>query len=101
TNLGPLASHACLQDITYSQLPPDLVNTFGASLVLHRRSSCDHSEPLRKQPPQLINHLVRETVTEIILLRITIQVLEWQYRQQDLSRARVHPRGPVSEISNY
>src|SRR5262249_39808853 len=81
TNLVPLAPHAGLKNVTYSHFPPDLFNTFGLFFFLHCESCCDSPKFWRKHPPQLIDHLVRETVTEIALLRIPIQVLEGQYRQ--------------------
>ena len=51
------------------------------ALVAHDRGACNHAKPLGIEPPDLDNHLLRQSVTEVILAGVARQVLERQHGQ--------------------
>ena len=55
-------------------------------LVMHDSRTGDDAQPARLQAADLGDHLLCQSLTEIVLRRIVAQVLEWQDNQLDLSR---------------
>src|SRR5215510_3363534 len=74
-------SHSTLEDVVNSQFRFDLSWRFVAGLVVHRRGKSNDAQPSGLQPGELSNHLLGESVTEIVLLRIGVQISEGKHDQ--------------------
>lgn len=81
-------AHTALQNIVHAQLLPDLANVLFGLLVSQRRRPGDHAQLLRPQTTELRNHLLSQTVAEVILRRVGVEILKGQDGQHDLSGGR-------------
>jgi hypothetical protein len=83
TIAGPLDT--TFEDVTYAQLPPDLPDVDRFTLVLKRRIASEHHE--LGESGQFGDDVLGDAVTEVLLLRISGEIDECQYRD----------RGPIGE----
>jgi hypothetical protein len=65
------------------------MDILGRVLVAHRRAARDHSKLLRIQTAQLRNELLGQPLAEVVLLVITAQIAQREYREQRTQRAGV------------
>jgi hypothetical protein len=88
-----LAPRATLQDICHVQITPDLIYRRVATLVAHHRRARDDAQAVRVEPAELGDHLLGDAVRQVLLLRVTGQVNERQYRHSD----RLGPAGAAQK----
>src|SRR6267142_338296 len=82
----PAPSKAVFQHILNREVTSNLVQALVTMFVSHHGGSRDDSQLLRMKPAQLCNHLLGQTVGEVLLFGIAGEILEGQYGQHDLFR---------------
>src|SRR5208282_3759616 len=71
-----LSPDAALQDVVDSQFAPDLRDRLIGVFISGGRRSRDHAEPFWVEFAQICNGLFRQTIAEVLLLRVIAQVGE-------------------------
>src|SRR5215469_17898202 len=74
----PRPAYGTFQHVRHAELTTDLPDALRSRLELHRRGSGDYPEVLRAQPGELGNHLLGQSVAEIVVSVPTREVLERQ-----------------------
>ncbi len=66
----PRAPHASFQHVRDAQLAANLLDAFARGFVLHGGSPGDDTQSLGVQPAELRDQLLRQTVTQVLLLLV-------------------------------
>src|SRR5882757_128869 len=85
SNFVGVASNAAFKNIIDTQLATDPTYIFISTFVGHRRCTRDDSQILGMQTPELRYRLFRQSVAEIILLRIGAEIVKRQNNQHRFS----------------
>src|SRR6266852_4309587 len=97
----PVPAKAIFQHILNSKVTTNLVQALVTVFVSHHGGSRDDSQLFRVKPPQLCNHLFRQTVRKVLLFGIAREILEGQHGQHDFFRSwrRRSPKTPPGSIA--
>src|SRR5262249_8838645 len=76
-----LAARAAADQIVDTELAADFVGALLGPLVSHGRLPSDDPETFRIEPAEMDDHLLGDTVAQILLLWVAAAVLDRQYRQ--------------------
>src|SRR6267378_2045477 len=97
----PAPAKAVFQHILNRKVTPNLVQALVTVFVSHHGGSRDDSQVFRVKPPQLCNHLFRQTVRKVLLFGIAGEILEGQHGQHDFFRSwrRRSPKTPPGGIA--
>ena len=94
------AAEAALQDVVRPQLPAESVDVPVGALVFPGGASRGDPQPIGFQPAELRDHLLRQPVTQIFLVRIAGEVVEGKNGERQpparlgaRPRTRAHPIG--------
>jgi hypothetical protein len=80
-SLFPALLGAALQEIVHPQFPADLVDGLACLLGAHRGRPRDELQGLRVEPAEQSDHLCRQPVAQVFLLRVAADVGERQHGQ--------------------
>src|SRR5262245_23488514 len=75
-NAAACLSHAAFEDISYSQFAPDLLNINGSTFIGKAGVPRDDEETAKAR--QSSYYFLDHTVSEILLLPVAAQVIEWK-----------------------
>src|SRR5579871_545278 len=105
-NARLLPPDTSFEDVVDRNLLPDLRNVFATVLVARRGKAPDHRQVIRIQARKLGRDLLGDAVAEVLLFRISAEIVEWHHHQRGLpvgksALGRMLPERPRQQCEAY